>query len=64
MKFSVVVVVDWRFCCSWSRWPFSVAIEGGKCFVISDFVSPGHVMKKPFWMAVVNVDVVGLKQAA
>jgi len=58
------VLVDRRFCRCWSRWPFAVAVEGGRCWVMARVVRPGHVAKKLFCTACRKVEVVGLKQAA
>ena len=38
--------------------PIDVFIEGGKYLVINSVVSPGHVKKNPFRMALMKVDVV------
>ena len=41
-----------------------VAITDGRCFVMISGVSPGHVLKKFFFIAAANVDLTGEKQAA
>ena len=45
-------------------WPFKVAIETGRCFLMFSEVRPGHVRKLPFFIVLMNVDVTGLKQHA
>ena len=43
--------------------PFAVAIDLGRCFLTRSDVSPGHVVKKPSSMALIQVDGTGLKAA-
>ena len=54
--------VYWRFFCSWSTWPKSVAISGGKFFNTCLLLRPGHVRKFTFLIAFSKVLGVGLKQ--
>ena len=43
----VFVLVDWIFCLSWSRWPFEVALLGGRYLLTTCGVRPGNASKKP-----------------
>jgi len=58
------IFVDCKFAFSCRRWPLAVAMVSSKCFVTSDFVSPGHDKKLPFLIACRNADFFGLKQEA
>ena len=42
-----------------TMWPRAVAVAGGRCFLISSMVSPGHDFNCSFRMALINVDTVG-----
>ena len=56
-----VFLVDHTFCRSWRRCPFAVARLLGKCLCTRAEVRPGHMVKKPAVMAVVQVVSTGLK---
>ena len=56
-----VFLVDRMFCRSWKRCPFAVARLLSKCFRTRAELIPGHVVKKPAVIAVVQVDTTGLK---
>ena len=58
-----VFLVDRKFCRSWQRCPFAVAILLGKCFRTRVGLRPGHVVKKPAVIAVVHDATIGLKAA-
>ena len=58
-----VFLVDRMFCRYCRRQPFVVARLLGKCFLTRAELRPGHVVKKPAVMAVVQVDTTGLKAA-
>ena len=45
--------------CSCCVWPSTVAIDGGRCFVISPGVIPVHVVKWLFFTALIHVDGTG-----
>ena len=40
----VMLLVERRPCLVLVMWPFAVAVEGGRCFVIRSLVMPGKVM--------------------
>ena len=40
-------------------WPFSVAVDGGRCFVINSMVKPGKDQSWLFLMAFIMVDAGG-----
>ena len=56
-----VFLVDRTFCRSWCRCSFAVTRLLGKFLWTREEVRPGHVVKKPEVMAVVQVDTTGLK---
>ena len=56
-----VFLVNRKFCWSWRRCPFAVAMLLGKCFQTRADVSPGRVVKKPAVIAVPHYDTKGLK---
>ena len=56
-----VFLVDRTFCRSWRRCPFAVAMILGKKFRTREELRPGHVVKKPAVITVVQVDTTGLK---
>ena len=58
-----VFLVDCMFCWSWQRCPFAVARLLGKFFRTRAELRPGHVVKKPAVIAVVQVDKTGLMAA-
>ena len=53
------VFVDCKFCLSWSRCPFPVWSDLGRCFRTSFFVRPGKVLRKPLSIASRRVDGTG-----
>ena len=55
--------VDCRLAFSWVRCPLAVKIEEG-IFLMMFCDMPGHVVKFPFLMAEIKVDLAGLKHAA
>ena len=56
-----VVLVDCTFFRSWRRWPLAVVRLLGKCLRTRYEVGPGHAVKKPEVMEVVQVETRGLK---
>ena len=56
-----VFLVDRMVFWSWRRCPFAVARLLDKCLRTRSEVRPGHVVKKPEVMAIVQVDTTGLK---
>ena len=59
----VLGLVDWTFLDCWLRWPLMVASDlGRRCLLTSSAVRPGHVVKYLALMAMINVEVAGLKQ--
>ncbi len=54
-------LVDCKFFCSIRRCPLLVASDFGRCFSISDSLSPGQEEKWPRRMATRNVEMDGLK---
>ena len=50
---------DAGYCYCWSRCPFSVISDSGRCFEITFSVSPGHVEKNPSLIAWSRVRLVG-----
>ena len=44
-------------------WPFSVAMDESRCFLINSAVSPGHESKLPFFIALIKMLLIGEKQA-
>ena len=58
---SMVVLVEFMFCCCRRMWPLLVAIDLTRCFLTRVVVRPGHVAKWPFVMARRKVDGRGLK---
>ena len=61
---TVEVFVLYSPCFSCLRWPFDVAIEGRRCFWMSGLFKPGHVVKWLLFIALMKVDLTGLKHAA
>ena len=50
--------------CSWSRWPFTVKGDCGRCLETRLSERPSHDVKCPWLMAMMKVDFTGLKDAA
>ena len=61
---TVYTFVDLIFCRIWSRWPFAVATDFGKCLVTLDSLRAGQDEKLLCLMAANQVELTGLKQAA
>ena len=53
--FSSCVLVDLRFFHVWCMWPLDVAIDWGRCLLISSIVKYGHVAKYSFLIACMRV---------
>jgi hypothetical protein len=60
----ILIFVVLEFCPCWFKCPFVVAVDLDKCFSTACSVNPGHDKKFPFLMAVIQVDLPGLKHAA
>ena len=58
-----VFLADRKFCRSWRRCLFAVAMLLGKCFRTRADVRPGHVVKNPAVIAVIHNDTTVLKAA-
>ncbi len=56
--------VERRFFCCMRRWPWLVASDLARCFVIRDKVRPGQEVICPRWIARRKVDGFGLKHVA
>ena len=57
-------LVDLRFFLVWCMWHLAVAIDGGRCLLISLLVKLIHVVKYPFLIAWIRVFLMGLKSVA
>ena len=57
-------LVDCKPWHSWSKWPRAVAAVSGRYLQTFSGVKPDHVARFPLVMALISVDVVGLKSAA
>jgi hypothetical protein len=62
-KFGGLALVDRRPCGWPRRWPLVVLIDFGKCFRTKSVVRPGHVVKCPASIALIQVDGTGLQHA-
>ena len=57
-----IFLVDRVFWYCWWSWPRTVLTDGGRCFMMSLLVRPGHVKKKPAFIALIHDVTTGLKQ--
>jgi hypothetical protein len=62
--FMLFICVVLAFCRCWFKCPFVVAVDFDRYFSTACSVNPGHDKKFPFIMAVIQVDLTGLKHAA
>jgi hypothetical protein len=63
-SFVLLICVALAFCRCWLKCPFVVAVDFDKCFSTACSVNTGQDKKFPFLMAVIKVDLTGLKHAA